>query len=148
MRRKTMSHLVHRSILPTNYIGSSNISFGGKLHTLLSNRNDNFNIHHKTPTIISITFSTKQSNINKNLQSRGAKLITSVTNTTEILADPSKLRGWHLNNSMILCLWNPKVFTINVHQLHFKIRNLVLCCKAQTQNTSQTKISTNSNIFS
>ena len=59
MGKKTISHLVLRSILPTNYIGSSNVSFGGKLYTLLSNQNDNFNIHNKTQNIYQHKFLNK-----------------------------------------------------------------------------------------
>ena len=44
----------------------------------------------------------------------------SVTNT----ANPSKLGRRHSNNGMVLCLRNSKVLTVDIHQLHLKIRNL------------------------
>ena len=59
MRRKTISHLVHKIILLANYIGSSNVSFGGKLYTFLSNQNENFNIHNNTPNIYQHKFLNK-----------------------------------------------------------------------------------------
>lgn len=81
----------------------------------------------KRPTFLNITSKRKRAGIRKPpKQMMGKKVITSVPNAAEIFADPSKLSRRHPNNGMIFCLWNSKVFTINVHQLHLKIRNFVL----------------------
>lgn len=62
---------------------------------------------------------------------------TRITNAAKISANSSEFCRRHPNNSMVVCFWNPKMLTINVHKLHFKIRNLVLGYEPLTKNISQ-----------
>ena len=84
-----------------------NFQFLGKLHIFLGDGNDKVKVKH---TVYS----------------------------TDIPADPIKDRRRHLNHREILHIFcfilsYPITGAINIHQPHFKIRNLILHCKRTTK---------------
>ena len=46
---------------------------------------------------------------------------TCITNVGKVLADSLEFSSWHPHNCGVLCFRNPKVLTVDVHELELKV---------------------------
>lgn len=122
-KKKRKPYLVYRCILPQDSVSCTNVTSSGEPHTFFCHRYHNCSNSMKPTRISNKTRVKGKGKAPRFMNS------TSITNGAEIFANPCKFCRWHSHKGFIFCFWYPKMFTINVHELHLKISNLILSFK-------------------